>query len=111
MTVLALFALSLLAPAPTAEACFEGRATGYVRSEYGPLTADGTPILTDEPIAAAGYAIPLGAYVSVEGLGVYRVADRGMLGPYDVDIAVWSRAEAYAITSQRQVCILAGEES
>jgi 3D (Asp-Asp-Asp) domain-containing protein len=110
MAQLALLAFSLLA-VPSADGwCAEGRITGYVRSEYGPLTADGTPILTDEPIAAAGYAIPLGSYVDVDGVGSFRVADRGMLGPTDVDIAVWSRADAYALTSTRRVCIRGAEE-
>jgi 3D (Asp-Asp-Asp) domain-containing protein len=105
MAQFALLALSLLA-APSSDGwCATGKITGYVRSEYGPLTADGTPIMTDEAIAAAGYAIPLGAYVDVDGLGSFRVADRGMLGPTDVDIAVWSRAEAYALTSTREVCL------
>jgi hypothetical protein len=33
-----------------------------------------------------------------------------MLGPTDVDIAVWSRADAYALTSTRRVCIRGAEE-
>ena len=33
--------------------CGPTKLTGYVRTDYGPYTADGTPILTREPIAAA----------------------------------------------------------
>jgi 3D (Asp-Asp-Asp) domain-containing protein len=86
--------------------CQEARVTGYVRSEYGPLTYDGTPIGTPEAIAAASWNIPIDSTVVVDGLGSYRVADRGMLGSSGwVDIAVWSRAEAYELTSVRAVCI------
>ena len=92
-------------PAEGAAWCATGRITGYVRTEHGTHTADGTPIWTDEAIAAAGYAIPLGSYVDVEGLGTYRVADRGMLGATDVDIAVWTRDEAYGITRYAGLCV------
>ena len=81
--------------------------TAYVRTEHGPVTFDGTSILTDEPIAAASWDIPLGAMLDVEDLGRYRVADRGSgLGSSGwVDIAVWTRAEAFALTSRRRVCV------
>lgn len=88
--------------------CGEARVTGYVRSEYGPATFDGTPIGTPEPIAAASWDVRLGSMVDIDGVGTYRIADRGMLGngsprPW-VDVAVWSRSEAYALTSIRRVC-------
>lgn len=88
--------------------CGPTRVTGYVRSEFGPLTYDETPIWTDEPIVAASWDVRLGTTVEIEGLGTYRVADRGMLGngspmPW-VDVAVWTRAEAYAITGVRHAC-------
>jgi len=86
--------------------CQSARVTGYSRLEYGPLTYDGTDILTLEAIAAASWNIPIDSVVSVEGLGSYRIADRGLLGSSGwVDIAVWSRSEAYALTSTRTVCI------
>jgi 3D (Asp-Asp-Asp) domain-containing protein len=70
-------------------------------------TYDGTSIWTDEPIAAASWNIPMGSYVEVEGVGTYRVADRGMLGSSGwVDIAVYSHAEALALTDVRTVCVL-----
>ena len=85
--------------------CQESRVTGYVRSEYGPYTYDGTPIW-EEGIAAASWDIPIDSLVEVGGLGTYRVADRGMLGSSGwIDIAVSDRATAYAITSTRTVCI------
>lgn len=99
--------LALLPADGTADAAWCGRSmtTGYVRTEHGRFTADGTPIWADEAIAAAGWSIPLGSYVEVEGLGRYRVADRGMLGADNIDIAVWTRADAYALTAVRGYCV------
>ena len=81
--------------------------TAYVRGEHSPWTYDGTPIWTDEPIAAASWDIPLGSYVDVDGLGSYRVADRGSgLGSAGwIDIAVWDRQTAFSLTSRRVVCV------
>lgn len=96
------------APAPTrAEGwCSQAKITGYVRSEYGPFTYDGTSIWTPEPIAAASWNIPIDSMVEVEGLGTYRIADRGLLGSAGwIDVAVSSRAEAYAITGWRTICV------
>lgn len=88
--------------------CGEANITAYVRSEYGPRTYDGTDILTPEPIAAASWDVRIGAMADIDGVGTFRIADRGMLGngtprPW-VDVAVWSRPEAYALTSVRRVC-------
>lgn len=91
--------------------CIEGaRITGYVRGAHSPWTYDGTSIWTEEPIAAASWDIPIGAQVDVEGLGSYRVADRGGgLGGYGwIDIATWSRAEALGITRTARACISTG---
>lgn len=88
--------------------CIENaKITGYNRVDpaMNATTADGTPITTPEPIAAASYNIPMGARVNVEGIGTFRVADRGHLSPTHIDIAVWSNQEAYQITSRRTVCI------
>lgn len=98
--------LLLVAPPPPAY-CADMRTTGYVRGAHSPWTADGTDIFTSEPIAAASYDIPLGAVVAIDGLGVYRVADRGGgLGSSRwVDVAVWTAAQAYAATGVREVCV------
>lgn len=83
------------------------RSTGYVRGAHSPWTFDGTSIY-EEGIAAASWDIPLGSTVVIPELGSFRVADRGGgLGSYRwVDIAVWSHAEAYAITSRaRFACV------
>lgn len=106
MTMILAAWLLLSAPPPPAY-CAEFHTTGYVRSEYGPLTADGTDVHTPERIAAASYDVPLQSVVVVDGLGVYRVADRGGgLGSSRwVDIAVDSRAEAFAATGERNVCV------
>lgn len=93
------------AAAPTATYCRSARITGYVRSEYGPYTYDGTPTWV-EGIAAASWDIPIDSLVEVEGLGTYRIADRGMLGSDAwIDVAVWDRATAYAITGRRTICV------
>jgi 3D (Asp-Asp-Asp) domain-containing protein len=91
--------------------CRSVRVTGYVRSEFSPWTYDGTPISTDEPIAAASWDIPLGAHVVIEGLGRFRVADRGHLGSDGwVDVAVHSRSEAYALTGRYHACIVGPDD-
>lgn len=103
----------LLPPAAPADApagCREttARITGYVRTApyFNAHTYDGTPILTPEPIVAASRDIPLQSTVTIDGLGTYRVADRGSgLHPTHVDIAVWSLDEAYAVTGERTICI------
>ena len=100
-------ALALLGPAE-APWCGPATITGYVRTEYGPRTFDGTSIFTAEPIAAASWDVRMGSLAEIAGLGVYRIADRGMLGSGEpmpwVDVAVWSRSEALALTSVRRVC-------
>lgn len=103
----ALIAFTSLAPSEAAW-CGPTKITAYVRTEYGPYTYDGTPILSDEPIVAASWDVRMGSMAQIEGLGVFRVADRGMLGngqplPW-VDVAVWDRAEAFSLTGVRHVC-------
>lgn len=88
--------------------CGDATISGYVRSEYGPRTYDGTLIGTAEPIAAASWDVRIGAMADIDGYGTVRIADRGMLGngsprPW-VDVAVWSRPEAFALTGVRNVC-------
>jgi 3D (Asp-Asp-Asp) domain-containing protein len=104
-------ATSVPRPASGAMACRTMVTTGYVRTELGPYTYDGTPIWTSERVVAASWDIPLGHYVIVQDLGLYRVADRGRLGSDGwVDVAVWTRAEAYQITGRRLVCVLSPEQ-
>lgn len=105
---LALFAALLPAPLVNeAPACREMRITGYVRSEYSAHTYDGTSVYTDEPIVAASWDIPMGSRVWIDGLGTFRVADRGMLGSSGwLDVAVWTPSEAYALTGWRTACVL-----
>lgn len=91
---------------PTSGWCQEMRITAYLRTAFSSHTFDGTPITTPERIAAASWNIPIDSIVDVDGLGTYRIADRGMLGSTGwVDIAVWDIAHAYALTSWRQVCV------
>lgn len=87
--------------------CALMRTTGYVRTAayMNRFTYDGTPILTEERIAAATWGIPINSMIWVEGYGTYRVADRGKLGFRHVDLAVWSLEEAYRVTGTRMVCV------
>jgi len=97
--------------ARSASYCAPMKITAYVRTDYGPnaRTFDGTSIYTDEPIVAASWDIPIGHYVDIAGLGVHRVADRGGgLGSSGwLDVAVWDRATAYALTGVRRACVMA----
>lgn len=87
--------------------CQDVQLTGYVRTEGGTHTYDGTPIGTDEAIAAASWNIPMGWYVEIPDVGTFRVADRGGgLGSAGwIDIAVWTRSEAYALTRRTTACV------
>lgn len=104
--VSALLLVGGLLASPAPERCAEHWVTGYVRSEYGPYTYDGTPIGTAEPIVAAAWDIPIGSTVEIDDLGTFRVADRGLLGSDGwLDVAVWTRSEAYAITGLHHACV------
>ena len=90
-----------------AESCEMYRITGYVRGAFSPWTYDGTSVWTTEPIAAASWNVPVDSIVQVQGLGQYRVADRGSkLEQRHIDILVNSKAEAYSLTGWRPVCVL-----
>ena len=78
--------------------------TGYNRWAFSPHTADGTPVNTGEPILAAHDRFPFGSALWIEGLGVYRVADRGQLGRSHLDVAVDSDEEAYQLTGEYRAC-------
>lgn len=88
--------------------CGPTRITGYVRTDGNAHTYDGTPIWTNEPIVAASWDVLIGSVAEIDGLGSFRVADRGMLGngnpmPW-VDVAVWTRREALDLTGVRHAC-------
>lgn len=107
----ALALATLIGPTESVRAnwCGDAKTTGYLRTD-GPLTYDGTPTWTQEPIAAASWDVRMGSMVDVENIGTFRVADRGGgLGsgypmPH-IDIAVWTRSEAYALTGVRRICV------
>jgi 3D (Asp-Asp-Asp) domain-containing protein len=108
MTMAALPGRAHAAPAEQGN-CTTYRITGYAASEYPGWTADGSTTTVGalnrgEPIVAASYNIPLGASVWIEGLGTYRVADRGYLGARHLDVLVWSRGEAFELTGYREAC-------
>jgi 3D (Asp-Asp-Asp) domain-containing protein len=113
-----LFALALLllfVPSglhAEAATCRPMTTTAYDRYAFSPQTWDGTSVYNGEAFVAASWDIPIGAYVQIEGLGTFRVADRGMLGSGGwIDIAMddtWS-AKQYG-HQIRVVCVLAPEE-
>jgi 3D (Asp-Asp-Asp) domain-containing protein len=118
----AVIALSLLflpdAASASGPCVWQGEAwvTGYNRLDpaMNAHTADGTPITTPEPIAAASYDVRMGALVEIDGLGTFRVADRGSgLGNGSplthIDVAVWSNEAAYEITGIKWVCFRRGD--
>lgn len=78
--------------------------SGYNRWAFSPHTADGTPVNTGEPIVAAHERYPFNVAIWIEGLGVYRVADRGQLGWSHLDVAVDSDEEAYRTTGEYRAC-------
>jgi len=99
--------LAFLPAERTADAayCYRGFVTGYVRGEHSGRTFDGTPIATREPIAAAGWDIPIDSVVEIADVGTFRVADRGRLANGQIDVAVWTRAQAYQLTGTRDICV------
>jgi hypothetical protein len=86
--------------------------TGYVADEFPGYTADGSTttlsaLARGEHIVAASYNLPFDTIITIEELPyAYRVADRGHLGARHIDVLVSTRAEAYALTSYREVCTL-----
>jgi 3D (Asp-Asp-Asp) domain-containing protein len=105
-----LVGLAFWQPAVThaqAASCEMYRITGYIRGADSPWTYDGTSVWTSEPIVAASWNVPINSIVQVQGLGAYRVADRGGgLGKRHIDVLVNSKAEAYSLTGWRPVCML-----
>ena len=100
--------LAFLPAERTADAapwCGMARISGYIRGDGNARTYDGTSIFTPEPIVAASWDVRMGTIADIAGLGAHRVADRGMLGADNIDIAVWSRSEAFEITAMRSYCV------
>lgn len=107
LLLLAASCLSVPAPATAQGYCRQVWVTGYIRTEFSPWTFDGSSIYSDEPIVAASWDIPLGSHVVIQDVGRFRVADRGHLGSDGwIDVAVWTRSEAYALTGSRYACII-----
>lgn len=76
--------------------CADMTVTAYSVEMFPGTTYDGTPTRGNAGvIAAASWNIPIGTYVTVEGLGTYRVADRGMLGSSGwIDVLMQTTQEA-----------------
>lgn len=111
MAAILLLALSvaLTNPVPSSQqSCQVVTVTAYASQDYPGRTADGTRTIGNEgSIAAGGSNYPMGSYVSVEGLGVYRIADRGHLAASQIDVLMTTHAEAMQWGNrQRRVCRL-----
>lgn len=110
--LLALLPIGSTAIAQDGPNCETYRITWYSAEDYPGWTRDGTTTTVGalnrgEPIAAASYNVPLGAYVQVIGEGVYRVADRGSgLSAKHIDILTRTHAKAIENGSVlRTVCL------
>lgn len=89
--------------AATAAGCWSAWVTGYL--ETGNPTADGTPTAGQAwSIAAAHPSVPFGTLLAIDGVGVVRIADRGLLAENEVDVLVDSVASALALTGEYRVC-------
>ena len=93
-----------LPPVVQAANCDSYRVTGYVRGQGSGWTYDGTSEYTREAIAAASWNVPIDAKVQVDGVGTFRVADRGNLSARHIDVLVDSVSEAYALTRTASAC-------
>ena len=92
-------------------ACRMSPITFYSSEQYPGRTADGTStvgaLARGDWIAAGGSSFRLGDVVDVDGIGQYRIADRGHLSADQVDILVWTTAEAIQLGRQyRRVCVV-----
>jgi 3D (Asp-Asp-Asp) domain-containing protein len=88
--------------------CETWYSTGYTPT--GNPTASGDPLSVGYTVAA-DYGIPLYTEIWIEGYGDRVVQDRGDgLKPWKagyvhwVDIAVWTKTQAYQVTGPRLVC-------
>lgn len=96
----------LLPPALAGPTCELFHVTGYSSAAFPGFTSDGTPTRGNEwSIVAAHRRIPFDSQVAVQGVGSFRVADRGQLGWSDLDVLVYSDAEAFALTGDYLACI------
>jgi 3D (Asp-Asp-Asp) domain-containing protein len=68
------------------------------------ITAAGTTAVIGRTVAMYG-GVPLGTEIYISGLGYFIVDDRGVDKGW-VDVAVASHADAYALTSNRDVYIV-----
>jgi 3D (Asp-Asp-Asp) domain-containing protein len=82
--------------------------TAYSIEDFPGRTYDGTPTRGNAGVIAAGsWNLPIGTIVEVEGVGVYRIADRGRLGNRHLDLLFQSTREALNFGRQtRMVCIV-----
>jgi 3D (Asp-Asp-Asp) domain-containing protein len=97
-------------PSPaSSQSCSIVTVTAYASEDYPGLAADNqTPTRGNEGVIAAGGSnYPMGSYVSVEGLGSYRIADRGHLAASQIDVLMVTHAAAMQWgRQQRRVCRL-----
>ncbi len=84
--------------------------TGWDYSGDPRITASGEEVVPWQT-AAAGRNIPFGTYVLIEGIGLWRINDRGgLIGPRNVDIAVNTTQEARKFGRQRLQAVFLSEK-
>lgn len=88
------------------DSCSQATITAYSVEQYPGRTADGTSTPGNAGVIAAGsHNYALGSMIWVEGLGSYRVADRGRLGANHIDVLMQTTREALNFGRQtRTVC-------
>lgn len=91
---------------PVHAGCSVVLVTAYASDDYPGNTADGTPTRGNEGrIAAGGDNYTMGSYVTVAGLGTYRIADRGHLAASQIDVLMVTHAQAMRWGNPRvEVC-------
>jgi 3D (Asp-Asp-Asp) domain-containing protein len=82
--------------------------TAYSVEMFPGTTYDGTPTRGNAGwIAAGSWNLPIGTVVSIDGVGVYTIRDRGNLGSRHIDILTQTTREALNFGRQtRTVCIV-----
>lgn len=99
---------AILAAALMLQSCEIYTITSYSVEMFPGRTYDGTRTIGNAGrIAAGSWNLPIDTRVEIEGVGVYRIADRGRLGHRHIDILTQSTREALNFgRQQRMVCIV-----
>ncbi len=99
---------ALLAATLLVSQCESYTITSYSIAQFPGTTASGISTQGQAGVIAAGsYNLPFGTLVNIEGVGTYRIEDRGRLGARHIDILLQTTREALNFGRQtRVVCIV-----